>query len=562
MAEDRPAWQEEIRALRSSLEALEGRVRHLEAGSAAVVAGEAPGAERDDQFEQAVRSALAKTPPLAGRLLLVLGGAYLLRALTGVEQVAVEVGATAGLAYGLIWLILADRAGRTGAKPAACWHGAATALIVFPLLWETSVRFGVLPFGAAAALLVACTLAAFWVASRRGLPALATQFSAASGISALALMLAHADAALPATAALIMLGWVTLHLGRRRGLRSAMAISAGAADCAAIVLAIVAVRGSVAGPLAITLSVLLFVSYVGVSVTECLSGRRRLDRFDWVQSALVMVVGFGGAMFVARRTGSHEVVLGISAVVLAVALYVLAFTVLHRERRRCFQYLTATAITLVLAASASLLPRPVLPWAVLAIATAFTARHFGRVTMGTHAGIYALAATLASGVLPEALDGWTALTGGRPTSPDGWLAAGTLLVVGAVRVLSTREANVRTGDATRALVLLVFVAVGGGLLMRAATAFPPGDLADGGWSAASRTVVLAVFTLACAALGRRTGYRTLGHLTPVLLGIGALKLLFEDVALGRPVSLALSFSAYGAALILAPRLLRRRSPEA
>jgi hypothetical protein len=45
---------------------------------------------------------------------------------------------------------------------------------------------------------------------------------------------------------------------------------------------------------------------------------------------------------------------------------------------------------------------------------------------------------------------------------------------------------------------------------------------------------------------------------PVLL-LGAIKLVLDDVPHSTPAMLVLAFGAYGAALILAPRLVRRSS---
>jgi hypothetical protein len=43
-----------------------------------------------------------------------------------------------------------------------------------------------------------------------------------------------------------------------------------------------------------------------------------------------------------------------------------------------------------------------------------------------------------------------------------------------------------------------------------------------------------------------------------VLGLGAVKLVLDDLRRGRPATLFLSFVLYGAALILAPRIARRR----
>ena len=564
MAENGPDGQADIRALRLALEALERRVQQLEAagGPAPVAVRGAP--EAEESVPESLLAGVARAPAAAGRLLLVMGGAYLLRAFTEIDQVPGTVGALLGLAYGLVWLALADRAGRGGDAYVATWRGAASALIVFPLLWETSSRFGFLSFPVAAALVAACALAAFGIAARRTVPGLGGIFSAASALGGLALLLPNPAAAVPATTALLVIGLAALVIGRRRALTGAMWTSAAAADAAALLLVEGTLRGSGAAPLtAIVLLSLLFAGFFACIAFDVLRGNRRLDGFDWAQTAVALVVGLGGAMLIARQTDTLETALGLTAVLLAVGLYMLAFTVLERERRRCFLYLTSIALVLVLGASASLLERPALPWALLAAATALTARRFGRTTLGVHAAVYALAAVITSGVLLHAYDGWTALRGDLPAGLDAWIATAALLLVAARRIRGTRAATVPTGAFVHAAMLVLFVAVGTGLALRAATVLLSPDAgapAPDGWLTASRTVTLALATILCAWLARRPTCGILRRVVPVLLAAGALKLLFEDVAAGKPVSLALSFSAFGVALILAPRLIRRHSP--
>jgi hypothetical protein len=45
------------------------------------------------------------------------------------------------------------------------------------------------------------------------------------------------------------------------------------------------------------------------------------------------------------------------------------------------------------------------------------------------------------------------------------------------------------------------------------------------------------------------------------VGLGTLKLLFEDLRFGNPASLVVSFLFYGLILILLPRLTRGTAPE-
>ena len=63
------------------------------------------------------RARLQQLPALAGRTLVVLGGAYLLRALTETHILPASAGVGLGILYGSPWLLLASRSAARGARP-------------------------------------------------------------------------------------------------------------------------------------------------------------------------------------------------------------------------------------------------------------------------------------------------------------------------------------------------------------------------------------------------------------------------------------------------------------
>ena len=100
---------------------------------------------------------VANALTLAGRSFLVLGGAFLLRAITEGGRLPVFVGALSGLAYALFWVGAAWRAGRSGARPSANVHGVTAAIIAFPLVGEAATRLAAFSPGVAVvALAAAC----------------------------------------------------------------------------------------------------------------------------------------------------------------------------------------------------------------------------------------------------------------------------------------------------------------------------------------------------------------------------------------------------------------------
>jgi hypothetical protein len=85
-----------------------------------------------------------------------------------------------------------------------------------------------------------------------------------------------------------------------------------------------------------------------------------------------------------------------------------------------------------------------------------------------------------------------------------------------------------------------------------------GESGDPAATAALRTVVLAASAFLLAWLSRFDRSRPAAWLVYPFLVAGGLKLLLEDLRMGRPVTLFVSLAVYGGVLILAPRLLRKR----
>ena len=73
--------------------------------------------------------------------------------------------------------------------------------------------------------------------------------------------------------------------------------------------------------------------------------------------------------------------------------------------------------------------------------------------------------------------------------------------------------------------------------------------------------MLATATIALVVAGRSNLTRELTWLVYPLLAIGGAKLLLVDLQICRAVILLPVFAAYGLALILAPKLIRRKNPD-
>jgi hypothetical protein len=107
----------------------------------------------------------------------------------------------------------------------------------------------------------------------------------------------------------------------------------------------------------------------------------------------------------------------------------------------------------------------------------------------------------------------------------------------------------------RALAAAVFgVAVGGLAVRSALTAL--GAAMDLAVVAAVRTLVLAGLALLLAASSRASKLPELSLLSYLVLGLGGLKFLVEDLPSGSPATLFLALTAYGGALLAVSRIAR------
>ncbi len=565
-----------IAELAESLRQIEGRVAALERGAA----GSPAAARRAAPVVGAGRREAAATAPskpaditkglsLGGRTLLVLAGAFVLRALTDSGTLPVWLGVGLGFAYAGTWIAMADRAGRAGQASSAGFHGVAAIVIGFPLLFEATSRFRLLSPVLAAATLTLFTAVTLGVASRRRLQILAWLGELGGLPTAIALMFVSGRLAAPATY-LVLLGVATLWLGYIRGwvyLRWPIAL---VADVVVVIMGLSVIRPNAAeGPRAAFLvQFALMALYLGSIATRTLLLKRHVVVFEVLQTAAAILVGLGGAALVALRSGMGARGFGVASTVLGVAAYAVAFAFIERQQkgRANFYFYASVAMVFVLAGTSLMLSVRALPlaWSALAVVTGLLARRQRRLVLGAHSATYAVAGAIASGLLARAVettvaspaDAWT------PSSP------GSLVVLAAMAVSAWLTGSAARSTTFERVVQVLFlaalaVAAAGELIGRLVLfAGTPGAGANPAAVATIRTAVLVGGVLLLAWLGRFDTWLEAGWLAyPVLAAIG-LKILLEDLARGRPATLFLSFAFYGAALILVPRFRHSRARPA
>jgi hypothetical protein len=555
-----------LEALAEGQRALAERVARLErrAPAARAAAPAAPDVSLADLRTDA--AAVSRNLALAGRTLLVLAGAFLLRAVTDAGTIPAWLGVSLGFAYAGAWVAMAWRSGAAQAWSAG-FHGLSAILVGYPLLVEATTRFRLLGPASASALLAALSAVALAVAATRRLQALAWLVEVGGIAAAVALMIATGRLA-PPLLFLAAVGVAALWLGYVRDwfyLRWPIAL---AVDVALVLLALQAVaHGSGQEPgSAVAVQLVVVAAYLASFAARTLVLQRPVVDFEGVQTALLLVVGLGGAAWVTAQSGHGGAALGAASALLGAAGYAVAFAFLDRRHKSTTNFYFYSTVALVLALLGTGL---VLGgwagagWALLAAASAAGARVLRRLTLVAHAAVFAGAAAVAGDLLDHAgvallaspLSPWPALP------VPGWMA---LAAAGAAAALTARMAPAAARERTARCALLAIAAIGAagalaGLLVPA-LAGSPGPRASAGVAATVRTAVLVAGTLLLAWAGRRDTWREAGWLAWPALVVTGLKLLLEDVPRSAPASLFLAFGLYGAALILVPRL--RRRPEA
>jgi hypothetical protein len=497
---------------------------------------------------------------LIGRTCVIIGGAYLLRALTESEWLPTPVGVAVGFGYAASCLALGDRSAKRRHTLSATFYGLAYTLIAFPLLWETVMRFRLTGAGGASLLLTVVILAALTLSVRRHLQALAW----ISVLAALALSIsavAVTGSIVPFAISDIALGVATLWIGYTLDwvlLRWPVAI---VADITVLALAVGVSSRTVADApsLVISTQLLLLIGYLASIVIRTLFRGREVVPFEIFQGSAALAVGFGGAVHVAQTTTSGRTILVVISLLCGVACYGIAFAFVARRQgmHRNFYFYTSLAVVLVLASTGLLLDEAAMLWATLAVLASWAARRFGRIALNLHGAVYAVAAAMSSGLLASATSAFVGATvTPAPFPPAMLVVLAALCVCWSIPLAPAAQSwgsysrlprlAVAIGFTWSAAAWIVTLMIGG--------ISPTTDAASPEFIATARTAGLAATALALAGVGRLDRFREAAWLVYPVLVAGGVKLIAEDFSRSRPAALFIALALYGGALIAAPRL--------
>lgn len=552
-----PALAESIRRLEARIEALEQwrREREGAAPSAAVLKpSPAPEAAAGTSFDFDLA--------LVGLSLIILGGAYLLRAVTESGLVAPAVGVAVGLLYACGWSAAGLRSGTS--RSTATYYGVAASLIALPLIFEAVRKFHVLgPWGATAALAVASAVilgVSWW----RRLAGVAWTFTIIA-LVVTPLLMAETKAIVPFVFYLTALGLATLWMGYVLDWRMLRWPVAAEIDTVLLILSFLVTVNRVPGvspAIAILVASVVFAAYVGSFAVRTLLRGREVLPFEIVQTLALLAAAVGGAMWVAASRGTGELAVAAVVIALGAGSYAVSFAFIPRRFETPVNFVSYSTLALILIVAggafiATGFANSIL-WAVLALTCSWFAGHYRKSSLALHAAVYLFAGFVGAGVVRLGFEslllpvdrGWLVPTEGSVV----------LLVATAIAAMIPpieRRGTFELWTAAKVMLLAELGWIAASLLVTAIgfTLFsrPPWDAAVIG---VVRTAVLVLLTVLTAWASRFVTLSPGRHLCSPLLVLLVIKLLAEDFRTGRPATLFVSLALAGVAFIATTKLRR------
>jgi hypothetical protein len=508
---------------------------------------------------------------LLGRTFLILCGAFLLRSLTDEGLLPLAVGIGLGLVYAGLWLFRADRSAAAHRSLSAVLTASAATLIGYPLVWEATTKFSLLTPSVAMATLALMTAVALLIAVRRDIEVMAWLVVAAALAADLAIMVSFRNWESGAVLA-FLLGGASVWFAHTRGWIALRWPVAVVVDVVPLMIVSAAIRSGAIGvpegpqlAVVFALLALFLATYIGSFAVIALRQGHDVGSFEVFQSIACLAIALAGSTTAARHAGAAADLLAWTAIVCGIACYGVGFAFVDRQlgRGRSFYYYTSLAAILIIwglvvladdTAAALLL-------CGCGVAAALLGSRFDRITLRVHSAIFVAIASLVGDVPAHAAEAMF-----LPVS-DAYrgLAAGPVVVAAAALICyvvvaapgATEAASWRPRIPALVLALSGLLASATVVLLAAFELFSRTGPVDPGVVAALRTGVLSLSAIVLAGIGARRDLSELSWLVyPTLFATGA-KLLLEDLRLGRPLTLFISFALFGVALIIAPRLLRR-----
>lgn len=278
------------------------------------------------------------TLPVLGRVLVVIAGAYILRALTDLGVMPHAMGVAVGILYAVACLFVAARLPDEG-RFAIATTCSASMLILGPLVWEGCVRLKVMSSWTSAAVLSGFAFIALALSWRKRGIIIPAIVLVPSTLLAAALLIATDDI-FPFTLALLALAAATEFAAWRNHPTGSRWLSAAVTDYAVLLFSWLMARehglpdGYVAtsAEAVLTAQLLLIAIYITSTVSQTLVSRLTLAFPEMVQTACALLIGIGGMVWVFRTHGAAMMALGVSGLIGGIACYAIAFLLVAQSK--------------------------------------------------------------------------------------------------------------------------------------------------------------------------------------------------------------------------------------
>jgi len=557
----------DLELLKAQVQDLEQRVAALEKekqSASRPSAQNATARQEPHHGEPGAPTSAVSVVAILGRAILGMAGAYLLRAAAESEVIPKFAVIVAGVVYAWAWQFFSVRAGKNS-RIAEAAYGITSTLILYPMLWESTLRFQILPARVTGAILFGSVLSAAILEWKRTSAATLWAAVILSSATGLGLLVATRDP-LPFVLALLLTFALTEFAActeRWLSVRIAAAVALNLGLCALLYLA--TQPGGFPSeyrPVGVLALLLLFAATVAISASaagfRAVHLRRKIAWQEILQTIASFALLFAAMVELAGSTTMK--IFGVVCFFASAGCYFEAFfSSQTREVSRNFRFFAACAGGLFLIGSYFCLPAPaIVPWLSISavLSTALTGKAKG-VTLGLHGFLWLMAAEISSGLMTYA---GQAFVGGLPQSAPAmeWLLAMSALVCSILLSLRVGEVwgiqVLRYCSVANSAVLLGAFSVAGILAI-----LPDGGPTSAGRLAFVRTFLICAMTVILALMGSRWKRRELVWAAYTAIGLGTVKLLLEDLRLGSKGSFALSLLAFGVLLAVIPRLVRGSS---
>ena len=558
-----------VAEIQERLQRLEDRLESRPEKFEATVSASAP--QGDEGTESAgepppASAMLGRSLQLIGRTCLVLGGAFLVRALSDGRILSLGTGIALALLLAIGSLAFSYRAGRFGNKLSAAFHGLTGALIAYPLAYETSTRLGAMSLSSAASVIAGITLLLFFVAWRHRVQALAwlgVAFCLATTLAVTQTAGLHTDSLL----VLMLVAAATMWLAESCSWNGPRWPAVLLFDVAVLRSVLSAAHDSRASPGALLVgfgfAMVVVLLTLAALVHRTFARNRSVTAFHIVQSFAGLGIGTVAIVYASGAYGWNVTLAG--AVILALsgaAMFVALSSVPSRNLARkdyLFYLATSAGLLFVGGALATRGELRGLLWASLALLAAGLGHRTQRLSLSAYGALFAWVGATASSLITTVSDAflggaqrWSAPTAG------GIIVLALALATYWVIAKTPRESNLPPWIArfpASATLLLCAISLGA-LVVHGERAALGLRGADHAFVAMARSLALVTTAIFLAVAHRSFQFSELAWIAYVILSFGGIKLLVEDLPSGRALTLLIAFAAYGMGLIAIQHLLR------